>query len=752
MRLAGSIGRLAIAAGASALFLSLPSLSLPTVAAPAASALAAPAPPPAAVPTQSDGGPVALQITTLRPRVPTATSELIVAGTLVNRGKTTLHQLSIAVRRGGTITSRSELAAAAQGMPAVEQPDVDGAQPVAGDLPPGGRLPFTFTDPLAALLLGSGSAKGVYPLRIEARTAADGPVGEVSTFLPWFPDKIIAPTRLAWVWPLVDQPRRTPTGLFTDDVLAGELGRGGRLRALLDAAVAALAPQPLTEVQAPTDTRPTPPAKLPAVAVPVTVALDPALVDAVTAMSRGYQVAAVAGSARPGRGVDAARAWLASLRQLLTSDPVLPLPYADPDVSATVRAGLGRDVTAAVSRGRDLMLAELGPAVRLQPTALPPGGAVSADALAALVTAPVAPARSLLVGEAAMPSPPELTYTPSGRGTVATPVGRLPVAIGDDTLAAILAAGSTADGPRLAEQRFLAETAMITAEQDVSRDIVVIAPRRWAVDPAFAGAVLADTGRVPWLRPTTVADVLATAPPSGVRRELSYPAAAQRAELPTSYLARVAALAESRATFSAILAQPALADPVQVGELRAESAAWRGQPRAGEALLGTATDYLGGLQAGVGIASSGTVTLTSARGTVPITVTNALTSAVRVRVTVEARDRVRLSGGDTMVQTVLPRSRQTVKIPVEAQASGKFPVSVQLLTPSGAPIGAPVTLLLNVTAFGRVALAITGTAFGVLLVAVGVRISRRALRSRARPPGPTAPAADGDPVVAGGRT
>jgi hypothetical protein len=64
--------------------------------------------------------------------------------------------------------------------------------------------------------------------------------------------------------------------------------------------------------------------------------------------------------------------------------------------------------------------------------------------------------------------------------------------------------------------------------------------------------------------------------------------------------------------------------------------------------------------------------------------------------------------------------------------SGSFFIHVSLFTPDdrSRPYGEVVTLTVRSTAYGRTALLITGAATAALLIAVAVRLVRRARRAR----------------------
>ena len=105
-------------------------------------------------------------------------------------------------------------------------------------------------------------------------------MGELRTFLPWAPRDTVGngvPTKVAWVWPLIDQPHRAASGVWFNDTLAPQIEPAGRLGGLLAAGSAAEDQSPLGHNPATTN-------------VPITWAIDPMLVSDVSAMTDGYRV------------------------------------------------------------------------------------------------------------------------------------------------------------------------------------------------------------------------------------------------------------------------------------------------------------------------------------------------------------------------------------------------------------------------------------------------------------------------------
>lgn len=748
---------------AAALALALALALAPLAPGGAAAAGPSPAPSPGSSPgsaAQEPRSPVVVTVSTLAPRAPQPGGRLQVAGTLRNTGRSPVSDLRVALRVGGRIRFRSELAAA----------DRDGAETrrvpstVVGDpapLAPGASRRFDLRTPLAALELGG---DGAYPVQVEVRGVVDGGsrgdvVGLVSTYLPWFASPPTGTTRIAWLWPLVAPPSRAPRltargPLLLDEQLAADVRRGGRLERALRAARFA--------EQGQCDQRPRPPADDSAAAgppvhpptapcrgeaVPVTYALDADTLDALQGMAGGYQVLASASRRVPGTGAAPAQGWLASLRAAATpAAGVVALPFADADVVSLTgpTSDLAGDVGPAVQLGRTGTATVVG-RTPLRGVQLAPPGAVGGDALEAYLGAGTS---ALVVTEDALPPRPARQAQTSGaRNPLTTAAGTLTGLVADAGLSALLAPDHTRwSGPRLAEQRFLVETALVTAEEPgATRTLVVAPPRDADLVPSVAAQSLLDSGRLPWLCAVPLADVAAghehcaaggptgsadaargapVAPavdaPGLSREQLDAVGAARRQidQLTGAVLAPSDAAAETRARLLR-------------GALRAESSAWRqrtAQTR-GRTLARLLRDDVGELLHKVRILS-GPVTLTSSSSQLTVDVENHLDQAVTVRVALSAGSAARLAVEGAGVTEVPPRTSVPVYLRAEPRTSGQFPVQARLLDRRSEPFGATSQFLIRSTRYGVVALAVTGIAAGVLLVAAGARLVRRGLQRR----------------------
>ncbi len=692
----------------------------------------------------SDTLPVQVTLLALGPRFPAPHDTVDVAVRLTNRGDQTVENVSVALDKGGRITNRSELAAYATNAEGYIGYRIQGSiRQLDAPLAPGGQHELTLSVPVDDLSLGA--APAIYGFGVDVRGSTERSgydvVGRLRTFLPWAPaGSIAAPTRLAWVWPVVDVPHRAASTTFRDDRLAPELAGDGRLRRLVDVAAAAATPPPppappATPSPTPaqpgsTPQQPAPRAPAPAVhPVNVSWAIDPLLVQDVSLMAAGYRV----GTSGEGRAVDGATAadFLAALRAAVHGADVVALPYADVDVDALTRAGMSGDVEAAIASGAALAGDVLHRPIPTS-TTWPPDGQATLDTVRTLFAGNVT---TVLLRDTALPVDSEVFYTPDARTNIRLLGGSEKVVLTDTALSDLVTMGAKhPSSERWAEQRFLAETLLITEELPSRQRSVVVAPeRRWSPSAGFARALLNDTARAPWLQPTTVDDIRAHPADEAPRAELTYPSASKDAELPGDYLRVVQGIRQRTDEFESILTstKTALARELYLAGLRMESSAWRDHLTAARTLRTAVAQAVDDARSKVRVLTTGLVTLTSKSGAVPITVANQLDQPVQVLLRVDAGGHARVVGLADRPRVLPAGQFSQLQVHMEARTSGVFRAQVTLFTPTSPPrrYGATNTIFVRPTAYGTLALGITGGAFAVLLIAVAVRLTRRALRA-----------------------
>lgn len=711
-------------------------------------------------PGSSTDRPLELTVSRLEPRTVTPGATVEVTATLRNDSSATYDDLEVRLQRGEVLTSRSGLAAdlarpgdhTAATTPFAEVPGPD-------ELEPGDTLTFSYTSPADALQL---TTDGVYPLLVNVNgTRDDGiteRVAEVSTHLVVQPAVPETRTEVAWLWPVTDRPHRDATGAFVDDALAAQVAEGGRLDRVVE-----------TVEQLPR----TPGATTPA--VPVTLAVDPALLEELAVMAAGpYPVDGVAGT-----GTADAADLLARLSRLAADHDVVALPYADADADALVAAGRPEallrtlpgtaegtarqpgtddgalvpapadsppeDAAATTGAGAAIIEEVLGVEPRTD-LAWPAGGTVDEATLATLGTGGVS---TVVLAEDGLTDGSEAVGDDgdpaAARGVLETPTGPVTALVADGELAGAVADATLhPEAGRLVEQRYLAELAALHTQQAPGvRQSVLVAPPRWVdPDPVTVAAMMADTTTQPWLAPVPVAAV-ADGPAAEVG-ELT--GTDPDVGLPASTMAGIVEASRARDDVAAAVvgdADAALAG-YDAAIARAASAQWRGRPEEFQTAVTELRDTIARLREQVTLVSpaDGTYTLASSEAPLVLTVRNDLPFAVDVRLDLEARSNVGLTTEDIGVQTLEPESLTTIEVPADVQQSGGFAVTARLTTPAGGPLGEPVQMQVRSTAYGPITLAITiGAAalLALLFLRRGVRFVLRRRRGEAVPASGQAP-------------
>ncbi len=691
-----------------------------------------------------------LDLDVMVPRIVTTAGpgKLVVTGKVVNTGDRTLSDLGVRLQRDAALRDADATRNALEGTPGA--PFVTEFVALDGDLRPGERRSFRIAVPLGtgpdqqALQL---TDPGVYPLLVNlngtpdfggpARLAAVGlllPVLGVPSSGPGEPpgepgeppgepaEPPLIPAPLTMLWPLVAEPVRLlsapgePLLLASPragtDPLAEELAPGGRLDGLLGALEEVLVPgSPLIGA--------------------LCVAVDPALLDTVGAMTEGYRVAGPAG-VEDGTGAEDAQRWLTRLRGAVAGRCVLPLPYADPDLVALSRAGLTDLEALATGTGARLV----GELLQVQPlTGLiwPADGVLDERTLADLqeLTAP---------GSLAVLVEPRGLTAPLVESGAATLPGGSRALVADPLLSTALAPAA----PRaLAAQDAVGVLTQLALAEE-SGPVLLVPPRRWQVDEQEAAFLLRAATQLVTARFLAPRDL-----PGAVRASggpptmLDYPVQAGAREIPPlvveqagrarDVLRDLQVATERDATVD--LEPAVLLDQLRFGLLRAVSTAWRDEPLRAAELMAVVSGRLGDLQRSVRIAAPpGSYTLASSDSPLLVTVENDLPVSIDVRLVLDQVPGLRT--GAVGVQQIPARSGRQFVIPAEVTRAGHFSVGARLATPGGTPLGRPTTLLLQSTAFGTVTVALTAGAAAVLVLLVGRRLVHRVRAARAGTAGP----------------
>jgi hypothetical protein len=668
-----------------------------------------------AAPRQANGAPVWMAITSVSPDFARPGTTVTVTGTLTNISSNKISGLSIQLRSSGTaFNSRGQLQAYANGTdPFADRTIVGAVTNLPGTLAPRATVGWSVALPGSQLPM---SAFGVYPLAAEADSSAQTQLAVSRTFLPFWPGKNgVHPQRqdLAWIWPLMDQPRQGVCAGLLNNGLAASFGSGGRLSGLLDAGRAYAGSAHLTW------------------------AIDPALLANAVTMKNPYRTGGIAGC--PGQrrqqqpGSRAAGTWLTQLRSATADQQLLLTPYDDADIAALTRYSLSADLERAFTQGRQVAGLVLGrsfspTAGGLNGMAWPADGSASRADLENLAASDGI--NTVVLGSSTMPPAPQQNYTPSAQTTTPDGAGSsMNVLLSDDTITQVIGSANSASDSKATAfsvaQRYLAETAMIAAEQPgLARSILVAPPRRWNPPAGLASDLLSETVRAPWLKPVSLVQLAAVKHPAGQVTRQAPPRRVRGARLGRALVSQVRDLDQQVRLLKSI--QLTAAPSLDHGIFAIESSAWRGGGQAGQvALTQQISADLARQEKGLKILVTQREQLTGKTGTVPVSIANRLSYDVQVRLRVDP------GGGVTVrkqpgTMTVKAGTQRIVTLPVTASGVGSTTLTLSLLTPEGTPIpGARASMTIQATHYGTLALVIIAAVLGVFMITSGVRTFRR---------------------------
>jgi hypothetical protein len=648
-----------------------------------------------------------------------------VTGIVRNTTAAPVDGLSIQLRSSAIpLGNRDDLSLYAAGELVADAPE--GAPvPLPGVLAPGGSAHWHATlDPAAAGI----TLFGVYPLAAQLLNSLDVQVATDRTFLPYWPGRSsvpqLQPLSIAWVWPILDRPYQGVCGALLSNGLAASVATGGRLNELLTAGRSYSA------------------------AAHLTWAIDPALVQTAQTMSHRYAVGAGpgCGRARRMRPDRAAATWLSTLTSTISGQQAFLTPYADVDVDALSHVGLNADLRGAYAVGRAVGSQILHLPASADTTAWPPSGLADSGILDSLAVNQI---NTVVLSSSVMPPAGAVpNYTPSAQTSVDTGIGSsLRVLLADQTISQILADPSTgpAANPGSAfatQQSFLAQTAMIVAEQPATaRSLVVAPPRVWNPAPGLAAGLLNETVHAPWLHPASLADLAAAAGSrhltGQVPRQPPPAHHVSKYELSAAYLARVASLGAA-VKLQASIFTPANPSYLQSTIAALESADWAGASHspalavaARRRLLTDTLGYVNAQARKVAILDSNLkITLGGSSGSVPVSVSNGMGTAVRVVLHASAGRDGRLSiGSFDGRMTIESGQTKTIRLPLHSHSVGVTDVTLSLYSPNGTQLPkTTVRLTVQATRFGTLALVIMCVALGVFVLTSSARAIRRSRR------------------------
>ena len=562
-----------------------------------------------------------------------------------------------------------------------------------GTLEPGSTQPFRVRVPYDQLQVNG--AEGVYPVGVQVlATAEDGTrdttaIARATTFLPRI-DGAAEQVPGGFVWPFVMPDRVGADGTWQDATdLARRVSPGGQLRNLLDQARSA--PGPGTSI-----------------------VLDPALLVGLDDLARGRRLPADVELTDEQR--TAARAFVDDLTDLSRRVSCWSLGYARPDVLAIsaspdadlLDASIDRATTAALTRFQ----------LTGRRVSWPIGRGVTESVLEQVRGRGENP---VLVNRSGVPEwEPRLGSVVTRR----TPSGPVPLFV-DAGLDVGVPGSRTVATLR---QRLLSEAALAslerTADSESRADAFVLIDPTW--DPGDIGSDAFSAALEPdFVTPSDLEDLMAT-------RRASYTGSVPRrssAELVGSdQIEAVEELVEAGTVLADLVVE---GDDVAVDTARSVaellSLRWRDEPDAGAAAARGELRRTRAALDGVQVEGPPAITLSSASGTFPLTVSNDTRKAVRVGVRISTSNPA-LTVPDVEPVEVEAGERRTLTVTVDVGEQTSSTFTAQLVTSGGTPVGQADSFNVRSSRVGMALWGLMGAAGLFVLFALG----RRFLRGRGR--------------------
>ncbi|WP_193610545.1 DUF6049 family protein [Nocardioides lijunqiniae] len=582
------------------------------------------------------------------------------------------------------------------------------------ELAPGQSYDFTITVRRGDYALPS---RGVYWFGVHA--LAEGPQprdlvaeGRARTLLPYVPERLEGSVETALVVPLRRFIDYAADGSLADeDGWRQTLDDGGRLRGRVDLGAASGASA-------------------------VTWLVDPALLDAVRRLSLGNPPRSLEPTQPPGEGEEpedgeptpsetispeeeepeaegeelspeaaqlarVATDWLADLREAISGDQVLTLPYGDVDVAGAARHD--PDLVELAVRREGVVLPSWG--VPSSPAMGSPGGYLDADGIAL-----AGPDTTVLLSDRMFAADPPAVVTAGRQRLVVASSGA--------------AAGGPLPGPRLSSvalrQRLVSEAAVRFLARE-PRPLVMVVPPQWipedpdgffdALDPA-------------WLDLTTVGDVADGTAGTVDADRLAYPRREADSELDAAAFSAVRRLASDGETLQNLLTRnDQVAGVVLNQSLAGASYGARIAPDTALSSLTQSRRWIDERLGAVEVDAPPGVTLSGGNGSLAATVTNTLDEPVTVVISATSDSGVDVD--DSEPQQLGAGASATVLLPVHRLRQGVHQVTLRAVDAEGNPLGSADSFPIRSAQVSTVIWAILGTGTGILFLAIGARLVRR---------------------------
>jgi len=535
----------------------------------------------------------------------------------------------------------------------------------------------------------------------------------------------------ALVLPLIHRPTLLADHLFANDSLAQSMAPTGRLGRLL-----ALGKNRT-----------------------VSWLVDPAMIAEarLIANSDAYRVVVSRSQSKAGTGRKIVKDWLNAFDESRHRNPVVLLPYGDPNIASLVSAGGSLNPIVTDSRSASEGF-PLGPPSTGDPSGIwLEGGAVTTKNLITGSTG-FAGARTddvNIVTSSSWSAKERPNLLPSPVYNVLTPAGppkSVRVLIANSALLEGGPDPATAGDPLQVQQRFAAETALIAGSGAGPATVVVAPPRGWDNETQATTAVVRAMS-APWITPIGINQVVNTAPPA--TKAPAVPAEA--AGLPAEQLDRIKSLSGAITTYKSLLHSTSDDTPpnLKQGLLRSASSGWTGFPDQAQGFVAYQQTAIAAVLNKVRLVSNNTkgkqgikVNLSGSKGSFPLTVENGLDVTIRIGLEVSStgnRNDLKIAKLKTLVLSA--GQKGTFNVKASAEQNGLINANAQLISAGEAPVGSSQPIVIQAAQYGSVGWILVGAAVALLFGTSIVRIYRRIRSERRNPPAPEADALHPAPLA-----
>lgn len=455
--------------------------------------------------------------------------------------------------------------------------------------------------------------------------------------------------------------------------------------------------------------------------VPITLAPSGLLLDMLQDLADGY-------SKRTGDKVvrrepddpvaQLAGTTLARLRLLASrpSSAIIPMPYSAASLRTLVENSLAGLAQEQVVETRNRLSGDPGGILgetSAQSWLLPTYRTLDEPTLSALQQSVVS--RIVLAPSSLREGPGALTQ--GAPVQVRSRTGTILALIEDEGLKRILGPAAAATGqsqevdPLITRQRFLADTATIMLERPgLKRAVVAVSPLDWAPQgPELEGLLHSLRGSV-WMHGATVDQVAALPSSSGGPLVLAGPES-EDPEVPAApsreYFSDLREARRAIQGFAELAPPPERISDLQRRLLIAESADWWASRTAekGKRFARAIPLEINKQKDSIKAPGAQVITLTSQTGVIPLSVVSGLDYPVDVVVRLDS-DKLEFPDGNRIAIQKLESPARTIEVRTIAQATGTFPLQVQVQTSTGTMIS-EARLTIRSTAYNVMAVSIT---------------------------------------------